>query len=219
MTAIRWNAEGLVPAIAQDVRSGTVLMMAWMNAEAMTRTTSSGHAWFWSRSRQALWKKGETSGNVLHVRDLRVDCDGDTVLVLVTPDGPACHTGRDTCFFRDADGEDAGALTPAPAVLEALVSVIAARKGASTERSYTRSLLDGGATRIGAKLTEEAGELAAELSAGSQARLVSETADLVFHTLVALASRDVPLEAVWAELDRRFGRSGHAEKAARPPQS
>ncbi len=211
---LRWNADGLVPAVVQDHATGAVLMLAYLNAESWALTRSTGLATFWSRSRGALWQKGESSGHVLRVEEIRIDCDADTVLLRCTPHGPTCHTGRTACFFQRLDGApDDG--VPVVTALDRLEATIAARRAATAERSYTRSLLDGGAPKLAAKLAEEAGELGAELAAGDRARVVSEAADVVFHLAVALASRDVALAEVWAELARREGVSGHAEKAAR----
>jgi phosphoribosyl-ATP pyrophosphohydrolase/phosphoribosyl-AMP cyclohydrolase len=222
MQSITWDDRGLVVCVAQDATSGAVLMVAWMNAEALAKTQETGFAHFWSRSRGRLWKKGEESGNVLAVRELRVDCDGDTLLLLVDPAGPACHTGRGTCFFERyaSDARDDGHPGAPAAVLSRLERVIAERRASTAEKSYTRSLLDKGMGKILEKIAEEQGELAAELGApeAPAERIVSETADLVFHVLVGLAARDVPVEKVFAELARRFGVSGHAEKAARPPR-
>jgi phosphoribosyl-ATP pyrophosphohydrolase/phosphoribosyl-AMP cyclohydrolase len=223
MQAVVFDDRGLVPAVAQDATTGAVLMVAWMNAEALARTEETGFAHFWSRSRGKLWKKGEESGNVLRVRELRIDCDGDTLLVLVDPAGPACHTGATTCFFeRRPDGvQDSGHLGAPAAVLARLEQVIAERRASTAEKSYTKSLLDKGMGKILEKIAEEQGELAAELGNpdAPAERIVSETVDLLFHTMVGLAARDVPIERVFAELARRFGVSGHAEKAARPPRS
>jgi phosphoribosyl-ATP pyrophosphohydrolase/phosphoribosyl-AMP cyclohydrolase len=186
---------------------------------------------FWSRSRGALWKKGETSGNTLAALELRLDCDRDAILVRARPAGPACHTGATTCFFTLGDGRtDDGVPQPAPAaagdpaILTRLAALLVQRRDAATgEKSYTKSLLEAGMPKILAKIAEEHAELAAELAAeptadmpaGHAAKIVHETADLIFHVLVGLVARDVPLDAVFAELARRFGTSGHAEKAAR----
>ena len=211
---LAWDERGLLPAVAQDAATGAVLMVAWMNAEALEKTTSTGEAHFFSRSRNRLWKKGETSGNVLSVVETRIDCDADTILLLVRPAGPACHTGKMSCFFRTAAGsEDDG---PAGAIVDRVARVIEARKSSSSQASYTKSLFADGMPKILAKIAEEHGELAAELPTGSEAAIVHETADLLFHVLVGLAARDVPLAKVWAELERRFGVSGHVEKARRP---
>ena len=211
-----YDERGLVPCIVQDATTGTVLMLAWMNAEALQRTRETGEVHFWSRSRQALWKKGETSGNTLALVELRLDCDGDTVLVRARPAGPTCHTGATSCFFhRDAGGDDALDDGPPPPILHRLEQVIAARRASTADKSYTKSLLDAGMPKILAKIAEEHGELAAELPAGPDAKVIHETADLLFHVMVGLAARDIPLDAIFAELARRFGTSGHVEKARR----
>lgn len=214
-----WDERGLAPAIVADADRGTVLMLAWMNAEAWALTHATGEVHFWSRSRGALWKKGETSGHVLRVVEVRLDCDRDAILVAARPHGPTCHTGATACFFRTADGDDDGA--PPSHVLDRLAQVIAARKQATATKSYTRSLLDGGVGKILGKIAEEHGELAAELAAPTVAadKVVHEAADLLFHVLVGLAAVDVPVDAVWRELGRRFGVSGHDEKAARPAKA
>jgi len=215
-----YDERGLVPCIVQDAVTDVVLMLAWMNAEALRRTRETGAVHFWSRSRQALWKKGETSGHTLAVVEIRIDCDLDAVLVRARPAGPTCHTGATSCFFhRDAAGDEGAtdAIDDGPAlpILHRLAQVIEARRAATADKSYTRSLLDAGMPKILAKIAEEHGELAAELPAGEDAKVVHETADLLFHVMVGLAARRIPLEAVLAELTRRFGTSGHVEKAQR----
>jgi phosphoribosyl-ATP pyrophosphohydrolase/phosphoribosyl-AMP cyclohydrolase len=218
-----YDERGLVPCIAQDAVTGTVLMFAWMNAEALRLTRQTGEVHFWSRSRQALWRKGETSGNTLALVELRLDCDQDVVLVRVRPAGPTCHTGATSCFVhRDtagpdgADGaDDAVDDGPELPILLRLARVIEARRDATAQRSYTKSLLEAGMPKILAKIAEEHGELAAELPAGDDAKVVHETADLLFHVMVGLVARRIPIEAVLAELTRRFGTSGHVEKAQR----
>lgn len=209
-----YDDRGLVPCVVQHARSGRVLMMAWMNSEAVALTRQSGVAHFWSRSRHQLWRKGDTSGNTLAVVEMRVDCDRDCVLLRVDPAGPACHTGAASCFFDRDDGErDDG---PPGSVLDALDRVLAARRDqANAERSYTRSLLDGGWPRMLAKIAEEHGELAAELASGSDAAVVHEAADLLFHVMVGLTARKISVSVVLDELARRLGISGHDEKAAR----
>lgn len=211
-----YDERGLVPCIVQDAATGAVLMLAWMNAESLRLTRETGAAHFWSRSRQALWRKGETSGNTLAVVEIRLDCDLDAVLIRARPAGPTCHTGATGCFFhRDADGDDAMDDGPPPPILQRLEQVIAARRASTADRSYTKSLLEAGMPKILAKIAEEHGELAAELPAGDDAKVVHETADLLFHVMVGLAARGIALEAVLAELARRFGTSGHVEKARR----
>ena len=214
----QYDERGLVPCVVQDAAAGTVLMVAWMNADALRLTRETQIVHFWSRSRQALWKKGETSGNTLALVELRLDCDGDTVLVRARPAGPACHTGATTCFFTRDDGtEDDGVpATEGAQIIVRLAQIIAARRDSATgENSYTRSLLDAGMPKILAKIAEESGELAAELPAGDDDKVVHETADLVFHVMVGLTARRIPIERVFAELARRFGTSGHVEKASR----
>ena len=218
-----YDERGLVPAIVQDAVTGSVLMLAWMNADALRLTRETQTLTFWSRSRQALWKKGETSGNTLALVELRLDCDGDAVLVRARPAGPACHTGTSTCFFHKDDGTDDDGVPTLDAdsaqVIARLGQILIERRDSSTgQKSYTRSLLDKGMPKILEKIAEESGELAAELPHGSDERVVSETADLLFHVMVGLTARRIPIERVFAELARRFGTSGHAEKAARPVQ-
>ena len=209
-----YDERGLVPCIVQDAERGTVLMLAWMNAEALRLTRETARVHFWSRSRQALWQKGETSGNTLDVVEIRLDCDLDAVLVRATPAGPTCHTGATSCFFHRDDGDDDDGV-PAVTVLEQLARVLEQRKISSSEKSYTKSLLDAGMPKILAKISEEHDELAAELPAGDDAKVIHETADLIFHVMVGLTARDIPIERVLGELARRFGTSGHAEKASR----
>lgn len=220
--AIAFDSQGLAPCVVQHAETGTILMLAWMNQAALTLTRSTKIVHFWSRSRQALWKKGESSGNLLHLVELRTDCDRDALVARVRPHGPACHTGATSCFFVVDNGPtDDGVPVQAPPtasahMLDRLADVIAERRDRATgEKSYTKSLLDAGMPKILAKIAEEQTELAAELPSGSDARVVSETADLLFHMMVGLAARHIEPSAVWAELARRFGISGHTEKASR----
>lgn len=208
---LRWDERGLIVVVAQDHLTGEIRMVAWMNREALAVTRECGFATFFSRSRGKLWQKGETSGNRLKVHGISADCDGDTLLLSVEPEGPSCHTGRASCFFQSPEGEPRDA---APTLL-ALQAVIAARASSSAEKSYTRALLDGGAPQIGAKLREEAAELAAAIAEESAERVAAESADVLFHLLVGLEARQVPFREVLRELARRAGTSGHAEKAAR----
>ncbi len=212
----------LIPAIAQDYRTGRVLMLAFMNEEALQRTLETGRATYWSRSRRALWVKGETSGHTQRVIEARLDCDRDTILLLVEQEGPACHTNEPSCFFAAADAFLAPAdgpgrrLEPPPATaIERLTRTIAARRGESADTSWTARLLQAGPPKIGAKITEEAAELVAALSSETDERVVSETADLFYHVLVGLEARGVDFAEVQGELARRFGVSGLEEKAAR----
>ena len=216
---LTWNEHGLIPAVAQDAMTGEVRMVAWMNRDALAKTLREGRATFYSRSRGRLWTKGEESGNTLAVRAVHVDCDADTLLLLVEPAGPSCHTGQATCFFRRLDDAGAGhegdVAVPFLGALEAEIATRATSTGAS---SYTKSLLDAGAATVGGKLREEADELARAVAGESEQRVASEAADLVYHVLVALRSRGVSWRAVVAELSRRAGVSGLAEKASRSPR-
>ena len=191
-------------------------MVAWMNAEALDQTLATGLATFYSRSRQKLWVKGETSGHRLKVVSVLADCDADTLLLLVEPEGVSCHTGRPTCFFRSLGPEGIGEPgRPALPYLFELEETIAERASATAAKSYTRSLLEGGAAKVNAKLEEEAGELAQAILGESEERVASEAADVLYHLMVGLRLRGVPLRAVVEKLVQRSSQSGHAEKAAR----
>ncbi|MEO8551254.1 MAG: bifunctional phosphoribosyl-AMP cyclohydrolase/phosphoribosyl-ATP diphosphatase HisIE [Kofleriaceae bacterium] len=215
MIAPAYDANGLVPCVVQDADRGTVLMVAWMNEEALRLTRETGIVHFWSRSRQALWKKGETSGNTLALVELRGDCDRDCLLARVRPAGPACHTGAATCFFENDDGTSDDGI--GDVTIDELLDriLISRRDSASAEKSYTKSLLAAGMPKILEKIEEESGELAAELPAGPDAKVIHEAADLLFHVMVGLTARGIPFSRISAELARRFGTSGHAEKASR----
>jgi len=184
-----WDAQGLAPCVVQDWRTGEVLTLAYVSAESLARTSETGEMHFWSRSRAEPWHKGATSGNVLRVRALRLDCDGDAVLALVEPAGPACHTGERTCFHR-------GELEP-PAPHEALAGLertIAARAGAELGASYTATLLADPA-RNGAKVEEEAEEVVRAAREETDERVAEEAADVLYHLLVLLAGRGLTLRA------------------------
>ncbi len=189
------NDSGLVPVVVQDRASGDVLMLAWANAEALAKTAETGLAHFWSRSRKALWRKGETSGNGLRVVEAYADCDRDTLLLVVEPQGPACHQGTRTCF---GDGSPTAA-----GMLEELARVIALRASASPESSYTARLLAKGPDQVLKKIGEEATEVVLAARVQSDERLAEETADLLYHLLVALQQRGLPLTRVMDELRRR----------------
>ncbi len=193
---IDWSKlGGLVPAIVQERRSGRLLMLAFMNREALEKTLETKLATFWSRSRQKLWCKGETSGNYLDVKSIHTDCDRDSILLLVEPRGPACHLGTKSCFFPDD-------FHSGLEFLGYLADLIKERRTRKPEDSYTTKLFEGGMTRIAKKLGEEAVEVV--VSAGEdKRRSVEETADLLYHLLVFLEQRGISLEEVIAELERR----------------
>lgn len=191
LDALRFDGRELLPVVAQDASSGRVLMVAWANKLALVKSLETGELHFWSRSREALWKKGETSGNVLEVRSLHADCDADTVLALVDPTGPACHTGEASCFGADATG-----------VLDGLWSVIEERARTLPEGSYTTKLLRDENLRL-KKLGEETAELIVALARGDGGRVPEEAADLIYHMLAALKASGVELGAVLDALDGR----------------
>ncbi len=214
---VAFDQRGLVPAIAQDAETGELRMMAYADRESLERTLETGFAHFFSRSRGKLWKKGESSGNVLAVRSVWLDCDGDTVVYLVDPTGPSCHTGAETCFFRklDPNGRTLEAGTTAQPTLLRLEQTLEARRASSSDASYTKSLLDAGAPKIDDKVREEAAELGQALRDEPDERVASEAADVIYHLLVGLILREIPLRDVLRELSRRFAQSGHEEKASR----
>jgi phosphoribosyl-ATP pyrophosphohydrolase/phosphoribosyl-AMP cyclohydrolase len=202
---IKFDDRGLVPAIVQDADTGQVLMLAYMNEEALARTLDSGETWFWSRSRGELWHKGATSGNTQRVVEARYDCDADTLLIRVEPTGPACHTGQQSCFYRIApDGIEAGPPPPSGGVLAHLEAVIHDRQENPRPGSYTCTLFEAGLPRIVQKVGEEAIETIVAAQSEGRERLVSEVADLTYHTLVLLSACDLTWADVEAELARRF---------------
>ena len=208
LSAVRFGPDGLVPVVAQERRSGDVLMVAYADREALERTLSTGLAHYFSRSRKTLWRKGETSGHEQRVAEIRLDCDGDTVLYRVEQSGPACHTGAHTCFSsavaggnghpRLEEGRD-----PGGHLLSRLASVIDARAAERPEGSYTVRLLEAGIPLVSQKVGEEAVELVVAANAQDDARVAAESADLLYHLLVLLKARGVPLDAVLRELENR----------------
>ncbi len=216
---IKFGADGLVPVIVQDHKNGKVLMMAWANKEALEKTRQTERTHFWSRSRGKLWKKGEESGNFQKVREILVDCDRDCVLVLVEPQGPPCHTGKETCFHKGADGAQTSAPSfekGAMATLEKVFQTLTDRKKNPKEGSYTSALFKGGIDRIARKITEEAGETVIAAKNLNTQELVSETADLWFHCIVMLAEQGVSLADIDRELEKRLGISGLERKSSKP---
>ena len=197
--------NGLVPAIVQDIDSQKVLMLAYMNEEAYQRTLESGKVTFYSRSRKCLWTKGETSGNYLLMKDMLLDCDGDALLVKAQPTGPVCHTGEDTCFFeRNEYQRD---------FLRTLEDLIAQRKKDRPPNSYTTTLFEKGIKTIARKVGEEATEVLIEALAGDQTRLKDESADLLYHLLVLLQSRDIALDEVITVLEKRHASAGAKQES------
>ena len=213
-----FDAAGLITAVAQDADTGEVLMVAHMTREALERTLATGQGWYWSRSRQRLWRKGESSGHVQRIRNVRVDCDGDTVLLQVDQSGPACHTGHRSCFYRGLAYEESEGVTSAPdapvpgdrpasetgpGILDELAAVLADRRERPREGSYSSRLFAEGLARLNEKIMEEAAEVTRAARKETPERLVQEAADLWFHTLALLVFQGVDPARVFAELARR----------------
>lgn len=203
---IQLDGRGLVPAVVQDASTGVVLMLGYMSPGSIKRTLEGGQVWFYSRSREELWHKGEVSGNYLNFKEAYVDCDGDTVLLKVEPTGPVCHTGERTCFFQPLGSEpEYRAYERGAGILEELFAVIQERNRERTPGSYTVELLEAGVSRIAQKVIEEAGESALAAATGDTANLPEELADLMYHMLVLLSATEVGPEAVWERLRHRRG--------------
>jgi phosphoribosyl-ATP pyrophosphohydrolase/phosphoribosyl-AMP cyclohydrolase len=202
---VKLNDQGLVPAVAQDINTGQVLMLGYVNPGSLKRTLEGGQVWFYSRSREDLWHKGEMSGHYLNLKEAWLDCDADAILLRVEPDGPTCHTGATSCFFNllegvpeEYDTADAGAR-----ILDKLFALVKDRQQARPQGSYTARLFEEGVARIAQKVIEEAGETALAAVQGDREALPNEVADLLYHTLVLLAASGVGPSQVWEELRRR----------------
>jgi len=200
---VTFDRDGLVPAIVQHAVSGEVLMLGYMNEAALAHTQTTGLVTFYSRSRQTLWTKGESSGNTLTLVEMRHDCDGDTLLVLALPAGPTCHTGQPSCFAWQLDGTPSSQRVPALSMLGRLAVLVDERKQTMPPDSYTTKLFSGGVDRIGKKIGEEAAEMIIAAKNVNDQELTWETADFLYHALVLLANQGVSLEMVMAELERR----------------
>ncbi len=213
--------DGLIPAVIQDASNKAVLMVAYMSPESLQLSLETGETHFWSRSRKKLWKKGETSGHIQRIKQIFIDCDEDTLLIKVDQVKAACHTGARSCFYRTLT-QDGKIMTPseiAPeetaTVLRSLSATIRSRKQAQPTKSYTSLLLQGGIDRILKKVAEESGEFLIGAKNGDREEIIHETADLMYHLLVALGFYDIPFTEVEDELQRRTTRSGLEEKASR----
>jgi phosphoribosyl-ATP pyrophosphohydrolase/phosphoribosyl-AMP cyclohydrolase len=207
--AIRWGDDGLVPAVVQDAVSKEVLMLAYMNRESLAKTLETGETWFWSRSRGELWNKGATSGHKQKVRSIAYDCDGDALLVRVEQIGPACHTGRYSCFHQDIVRDGEAGREPAAdrfRMLNELEAVIARRYAERPEGAYTTYLFEKGLDKILKKVGEETAEVIIGAKNRDNGELRYETADLLFHLMVLLRERGLPLDDVLAELESRMGK-------------
>jgi len=206
INSLKFDAHGLIPAIIQDQATKEVLMMAYMNKESLEKTLETGKTWFWSRSRQKLWNKGETSGHWQVVRALAYDCDADTLLIEVEQTGVACHTGSRTCFFNRVEvtpghGEDN--VPPDSTILDAVYRVVMSRKAERPEGSYTTYLFNKGIDKILKKVGEEAAEVIIASKGEKREEIIYEVADLFFHTLVMLGYHDITPEDIYKELAKR----------------
>lgn len=209
---IRFDDTGLVPAIVQDWRDGTVLMVGFMNREALEHTLRTQYVHFWSRSRNVLWRKGETSGHYLMLKKVFIDCDLDTLLIKAEPVGPTCHTGNPSCFFQEVP--DPAHMTACDiknahgGILDRLYDMVLERQRNPREGSYVASLLTGGADRILKKVVEEAGEVLLASKNQGRGEIIYEVADLLFHTVILLGHHGIRPEEIYEELGKRFGQSG-----------
>lgn len=213
LNKIHFGVEGLIPVVTQSVSTGEVLMVAYANQEAVEKTLSTGIAHYFSRSRQVLWAKGETSGNRQFVKGVMTDCDGDAVLYLVEQIGVACHTQQRSCFFQVIQEP---ILSPLPfRLLVDLQELLQSRQGGDFSTSYVARLLQGGPDLIGNKILEEAHEYVESLRKEEKASTIHEMTDLLFHAIVGLVYKKIPLQEIFQELGRRFGTSGLEEKRRR----
>ncbi len=218
---IDWQKmNGLIPVITQDAKTNEVLMLAYMNEEALKLTLETKQAHYFSRSKQRLWKKGESSGHTQEVISTMVDCDNDTILLKVNQNGVACHTGRKSCFFTDLENDEIKLdvevnTTNAYGVIDTLYHVIESRKNDDPSKSYTAKLLQGKENSMLKKIVEEAGEFTFAVKDNDEEEIIYEAADLLYHSLVALSSKGINPDRVKQELSRRFGLSGIEEKNSR----
>jgi len=217
---VRWDAAGLAPGIVEDIRGGRTRMLGYLSAESLRLTLETGFVHFYSRSRQRIWKKGESSGNVLELVEAIPDCDGDALLLRVISHGPTCHTGAESCFFAEPLAPARQVVAPPGAqVIERVDAVITSRRTEMPADSYTTYLFEQGIDKIGKKIGEEAAEVIIAAKNGDPQPLANEAADLLYHLLVLLHAVDVPLQEVWQVLDERYGRpprqrpvpAGHGE--------
>ena len=215
---LKFDERGLVPVVAQYAATGEVLMLAWANEEALRLTGETGRAHYWSRSRQSLWAKGDTSGNTQEVVDVRVDCDADAILYRVRQTGPACHTGERSCFHRAAAGGELAEATDPRPVLDRVREILARRHAERPENSYTTYLFTAGTDKILKKVGEEATETIIAAKNRDAHELTAETADLLFHLLALWQAEGRSFDDVYAELDRRFGASPRTGSTAPAPR-
>src|SRR6056297_2578799 len=202
---LKFNDKGLIPAIVQDANTKDVLMLAYVNETSFKKTLESGETWFYSRSRQELWHKGATSGNTQKIEDIYYDCDQDTLLILVKPAGPACHTGKTSCFYRKlAESKDKKERYDKDEIINMLYNLIKSRKNELPEDSYTTYLFEEGIDKILKKIGEESSEVIIAAKNEPQNELVYETADLIYHLMVLLVEKEVNLDQIKDELSERY---------------
>ncbi len=220
LNRVDWEKSELLPVIVQDAQNNEVLMMAYMNREALELSLQTKTAHYFSRSKHRIWKKGESSGHLQHIKSFFIDCDNDTLLIKIDQEGVACHTGRRSCFFIELTSGDAVSevevdTTAMYGVIDELYHTILARKGADPETSWTAKLLAKGENTILKKVVEEAGEFSFAVKDDDEEEIIYECADLTYHVLVALGHKNISPDRIKQELARRFGMSGIAEKNSR----
>lgn len=220
LNSVNWSKSKLVPAVIQDFKTDEVLMVGYMNKEALELTLSSNQVHYFSRSKQRIWKKGESSGNVQNVKDILLDCDSDTLLVKVEQVGVACHTGRKSCFFKSLKTQESISevevdLSQKYSTIDTLYHTLLERKYADPNSSYTAKLFKKGENSILKKVCEESGEFCFAFKDSNESEIIYELADLTYHILVALALKDINPDRVKQELRKRFGISGIDEKNSR----
>ncbi|WP_373000870.1 bifunctional phosphoribosyl-AMP cyclohydrolase/phosphoribosyl-ATP diphosphatase HisIE [Sulfurimonas sp.] len=220
LNRVDWQKSELLPVIVQDNASNEVLMMAYMNKEALELSLSTKVAHYFSRSKQRIWKKGESSGHTQHIHSFNIDCDNDTLLIKVTQEGVACHTGRRSCFFTELESGEANSEVEVSSealygVIDTLYHTIQDRKNADPESSWTAKLISKGDNTILKKVVEEAGEFSFAYKDNDESEMIYEAADLTYHMLVALAVKNISPDRIKQELARRFDMSGIAEKNSR----
>ena len=213
LSEIKWSKNGLIPAICQDISTGQMLMMAWVNSEALTLTLEKKRVHFWSRSRKKIWEKGETSGNFLNLESVSLDCDLDSILFLVSPIGPACHTNRMSCFFNEVLlQKDSEEFLFNHNFLESICRLIEERKKTGNlDESYVARLFSKGKSRIAKKIGEEASEVVIAMMNSDRNEIIEEMSDLWFHLLVAMVSTDLSPGEILSKLAERFGKGGRNE--------
>lgn len=207
ISEIKFDKNGLVPILVQNEADGEILMFAFANLEAVKKSVETGYAHFWSRKRKELWKKGESSGNVMLIKNILIDCDEDSLIYLVNPNGPACHTGERTCFYRDINNQPEYSSNIKSNIANKVFEVLKSRKkDLYNESSYTSSLFREGLKKILEKVDEESKEFIEASEEGDKEKIIYECTDLLFHMMVAIAEQDIEPADIYKELNKRFGK-------------